>query len=404
MRVCMILFSYGKSAENAPEFRYTGEPKMQNIQIPAAVVAQVNQAVTAKAQAMQRLNVYELQGLEAAVQVAFNKPAAKSAHYTERQGKASAPRVAKWFAGYNGARFKANASDLYQFPVLVVVEAFGIKPTQTVTREGVEKVIGKGYSEIVTELQAIWKAGGEKKALLQRAAHAQANGAGYCLTRKGVRVLELNAVEKAIKYAIERTALKLEIEATTAPRYDIDVTVTPEILETAETAHFEASERETGFGGLYIDGQYVERVRTWHCDEEIYPTRPTPKFYYNTTLPKDAVQAWAAFYALLEGAKGYSFNTLFGFIPAILAAIQTRVQEYQAWNNQRATEAIQKGYAIQYTDNRIICDAPIGVPQVIAKLVNPNQTREARVFKFPYGYEKFLTILAKADKIIAQHT
>jgi hypothetical protein len=50
------------------------------------------------------------------------------------------------------------------------------------------------------------------------------------------------------------------------PELEFSLELEPEVVETGETMHFEASTRQTGWGTVFVDGEPVARTRCWTSD------------------------------------------------------------------------------------------------------------------------------------------
>jgi hypothetical protein len=409
---------------------------------------QISQQTRAKMQAMAertdraqtRVGHFELLALEQAAAQALQGYASKSENYREIQTatRTSQPRVAQWWAGYNGARGKVTAADLYDFPVRVVSEALGIK---TPTTEG-EKVKGKSFAQLVADLRQVWQAGGERKALLQRAAFSVANGAGFFITKGGSKAPQTPLV-KAIEYAVNRTAERMSVKQSRVLDLETDVQVIPEFLEVGESAHFEGGDRLTGFGALMIDGQLIERVRTWNTAKPVFTVKlerlewydikeaaealrdgyelvytrngakcraPSDvvakieeamykKFVYRLDVPRDVVEVWNGFVALLKAAPVWALGGLFGLIPAMVAKFTERQDGYMAWQNDRAASASAKGHQIVFTESEKAAEAPLGLLPAIAALAGQKRREEISAQKL----ERIRQVAARADALIAKY-
>jgi hypothetical protein len=277
------------------------------------------------------------------------------------------------WTGYNGARFKITQDDLYPFSMPVYVEQLGL--ALSLFGEGLPKgsrgrnIHQERFAATLERMREIYRKKGEAWRVIERAAEAHANGAGYCLIWNGQRVQEnQNPALKALRYVIERTAERRERRAASAPSYHLDVDVIPEIIETGETLHFSASQTQSGYGRLVIDGRDVERVRVWNCDEPTASDKPALKFYFNTDLTALAVQCWGDFARLVTHSVN-SARAMLSRAHVILEAIAQHTHEHMAQEIERAAKAIQKGYALEFTSQRQPCDAPLGIlPRIAAAL------------------------------------
>ncbi len=172
----------------------------------------------------------------------------------------------RWKGGYSGAWGWVTAQDFYRrssFTVSVSVSS-GEIARLILRADQLDKLAqevkgGSGRSrQHIAAIAAVINRG-EKPRL--QASHPRAQHIGLRL---------LNAAYRLAKRFPKLTApvcLDTAWTAThVAPRL-LEVEVIPEVLETGQTAHFDASSRETGYARVVIDGEVVDRVRCWNAEE-----------------------------------------------------------------------------------------------------------------------------------------
>ncbi len=188
-------------------------------------------------------------------------------YHDARQQFPNAETRKRWRAGYSGAGGWATRDDLYpRFPFVVTFTANGRETARLSVRadrlEATLEDVGKrrGFSRRYVAAIAAQVIQGER--LEWRATHPQAQ----LLARK----MLLEARTLAQRCPRLTAPPVLDVVQTLEPARAVPlpgVEVIPEILEIGETAHFEASSRETGYARVVIDGEEVARVRCWCADE-----------------------------------------------------------------------------------------------------------------------------------------
>jgi hypothetical protein len=169
----------------------------------------------------------------------------------------------RWKAGYNGAGGWATAHDLYPRSVLTVsVTADGRETARLSIRadqlEATLRELRSHQGRSRRHVVAIASALNSGATVRIQAMHPKVEVIGKLLLREArqlaKRVPTLNAP------ACLDTPLETNQRFTpTIPMIE----VIPEVAETGQTIHFDASRRETGYGWLSINGEVLERVRHW---------------------------------------------------------------------------------------------------------------------------------------------
>ena len=210
------------------------------------VADRINQAITSRAR-------QTLEANSSSLKTRFN-PSLKDD---------GARALKRWRAGYNGAGGWATADDLYPRSVFTVsVTADGRETARLSIRADqlaamVRELCGhQGRSRRhVAAIASALNSGAEMKF---QAMHPKVEVIGKLLLREArqlaKRLPKLNAAPCL-------DAL-LETNQRFTPLIPM-IEVIPEVAETGQTIHFDASRRETGYGWLTINGEVLERVRHW---------------------------------------------------------------------------------------------------------------------------------------------
>jgi hypothetical protein len=174
-----------------------------------------------------------------------------------------AKALKRWRAGYNGAGGWATADDLYPRSILTVnVTADGRETARlSIRADQLEATLrelrshqGRSRRHVAAIASAL-NSGAEVKT---QAMHPKVEVIGRLLLRVArqlaKRLPKLNA-PPCLDALLEQS----QRFTPTIPMIE----VVPEVAETGQTIHFEASRRETGYGWLSINGEVLERVRHW---------------------------------------------------------------------------------------------------------------------------------------------
>ena len=181
----------------------------------------------------------------------------QAAGQTERQ----------WRTGYGGAGGFATQHDLYpRFPFVVSFTADGQETARlNVRADRLEATVaevkrGGGYSRRYVAAVASGVARGSR--LEWRVSHPAAESLACRM------LLEARGLARRCP-SLKAPALldaPIKLEPPREPELPL-IEVHPETIEVGETAHFDASSRETGYARVVIDGEEVARVRCWRTEE-----------------------------------------------------------------------------------------------------------------------------------------
>ena len=182
---------------------------------------------------------------------------------------AKAPK--RWRAGYNGAGGWATANDLYPRSVLSLsVTADGRETARLSLRadqlEATIRELRSHQGRSRRHVAAIASALNSGTKVTCQATHPQVEMIGKLLLKTAQQLAK--RLPKLNTPACLDTLLEhgqLEIDQRFTPSIPM-IEVIPEVAETGQTIHFDASRRETGYGWLSIDGEVLERVRHWACE------------------------------------------------------------------------------------------------------------------------------------------
>ena len=174
-----------------------------------------------------------------------------------------AKALKRWQAGYNGAGGWATVDDLYPRSFLTVnVTADGQETARLIIRadqlEATLRELRSNQGRSRRHVAAIASALNSGAEVTCQAKHPKVEVIGRLLLRAArqlaKRLPKLNAP----------TCLDalLETNQRFTPSIPM-IEVVPEVAETGQTIHFDASRRETGYGWLSINGEVLERVRHW---------------------------------------------------------------------------------------------------------------------------------------------
>jgi hypothetical protein len=179
-----------------------------------------------------------------------------------------AKALKRWKAGYNGAGGWATTDDLYPRSVLTVsLTADGRETARLSIRadqlEATIRELHRNQGRSRRHVAAIASALNSGAAVTCQAMHPKVEVIGKLLLREARRLAKrlpkLNA-PPCLDVPLEHE--QLEIRQRFTPSIPM-IEVVPEVAETGQTIHFEASRRETGYGWLSINGEVLERVRHW---------------------------------------------------------------------------------------------------------------------------------------------
>jgi hypothetical protein len=174
-----------------------------------------------------------------------------------------AKALKRWKAGYNGAGGWATADDLYPRSVFTV----------NVTADGQETArLNIRADQLEATLRELRSHQGRSRRHV--AAIASAMNSGAMVTCQAMHP-QVEVISKLLLRAAQQLAKRLPtlnappcLDAPREPNQKFTpsipmIEVIPEVAETGQTIHFEASRRETGYGWLTINGEVLERVRHW---------------------------------------------------------------------------------------------------------------------------------------------
>jgi hypothetical protein len=174
-----------------------------------------------------------------------------------------AKALKRWKAGYNGAGGWVTAHDLYPRSVLTVnVTADGRETARLSIRadqlESTLREVRSNQGRSRRQVAAIASALNSGAAVRIQATHPKVEVIGKLLLRAArqlaKRLPKLNAPP-----CLDAS---LESNQRFTPSIPM-IEVIPEVAETGQTIHFDASSCETGYGWLSINGEVLERVRHW---------------------------------------------------------------------------------------------------------------------------------------------
>jgi hypothetical protein len=169
----------------------------------------------------------------------------------------------RWKAGYNGAGGWATAHDLYPRSLFTVsVTADGRETARLNIRadqlEATIREIRSHQGRSRRHVAAIASTLNSGATVTCRAMHPKVEVIGKLLLR------EARQLAKRLPKLNAPACLDAFLE--TNQRFTASIPmieVIPEVVETGQTIHFDASRRETGYGWLSINGEVLERVRHW---------------------------------------------------------------------------------------------------------------------------------------------
>jgi hypothetical protein len=174
-----------------------------------------------------------------------------------------AQALKRWRAGYNGAGGWATAHDLYPRSFLTVnVTADGRETARlNIRADQLEATIrelrsnqGRSRRHVAAVATAL-NSGAEVRI---QAMHPKVEVIGKLLLR------EARQLAKRLPKLNAPPCLDTLLEPNQKFTPSIPmIEVIPEVAETGQTIHFDASRRETGYGWLSINGEVLERVRHW---------------------------------------------------------------------------------------------------------------------------------------------
>jgi hypothetical protein len=179
-----------------------------------------------------------------------------------------AKALKRWRAGYNGAGGWATAHDFYPRSFFTVsFTADGRETARLNIRadqlETTLRELRNHQGRSRRHVAAIASALNSGATVRTQAMHPKVEVIGRLLLRVAQqlakRVPKLNA-PACLDATLEHE--QLETHQRFTPSIPM-IEVIPEVAETGQTLHFDASRRETGYGWLSINGEVLERVRHW---------------------------------------------------------------------------------------------------------------------------------------------
>jgi hypothetical protein len=186
---------------------------------------------------------------------------------TEMKPDEGSSGIRRWKAGYNGGWGWVTPQDFYPRASFTITVMVG---TEEIARlicraDQLDKLVqdmnaGTGRSR--QHLAAITAHINKGYKPVVRASHPSANGAAQTLMMAAYRLAK-RFPKLTAPVCLDR---EWEGAGNIAPKLP-EVEVIPETLEAGPTLHFDASSRDTGYARVVIDGEVVDRVRTWRCDE-----------------------------------------------------------------------------------------------------------------------------------------
>ena len=199
-----------------------------------------------------------------------------------------AKALQRWRAGYNGAGGWATADDLYPRSVFSMsVTADGRETARLSFRadqlEATIRELRSHQGRSRRHVAAIASALNSGARVRCQATHPQVEMIGKLLLKTARQLAKRSPklnVPACLDTLLEHGQLEdgqLKIDQRFTPSIPM-IEVIPEVAETGQTIHFDASRRKTSYGWLSIDGEVLERVRHWACEtpEAITDPRTDP--------------------------------------------------------------------------------------------------------------------------------